>query len=226
MGASELEELRDRCARQEQEIRDLRARLASVQPAADPAAAGAVESEPAPATEPAPAVAAEESIPVARPVDEAALAAASGKTHTVVSGDTFTRIATQHGVSLKALMAANPTVKATALKLGQKIVVPAAPAPAPATSTSGAVPEAGATADPGDAAGAVTTGRAQGIQQHQAEPKEKIITVITTEDMSFGEFAEKYGTDVQRLNSLNMLDLAPTSNLAKGSDLMVPERKP
>jgi LysM repeat protein len=224
MGASELEELRDRCARQEQEIRDLRARLASVQPAADPAAAGAVESEPAPTTEPAPAVAAEESIPVARPVDEAALAAASGKTHTVVSGDTFTRIATQHGVSLKALMAANPTVKATALKLGQKIVVPAAPAPAPATS--GAVPEAGATADPGDAAGAVTTGRAQGIQQQQAEPKEKIITVITTEEMSFGEFAEKYGTDVQRLNSLNMLDLAPTSNLAKGSDLMVPEPKP
>ena len=47
-----------------------------------------------------------------------------------------------------------------------------------------------------------------------------------TEDITYGEFAEKYGTDVQRLNSLNTLDLAPSSNLAKSSQLMVPEPQP
>ena len=225
MGASELEELRERCARQEQEIRDLRARLASVQPATDSGTPAAVTA-PTPTTEPAPAATAEELIPVARPVDEAALAAASGKTHTVVSGDTFTRIASQHGVSLKALMAANPTVKATALKLGQKIVIPVAPASATSTAAPEASAAAAVTAATADASGTATSAPAQGIQQEQVERQEKIITVTITEDITYGEFAEKYGTDVQRLNSLNTLDLAPSSNLAKSSQLMVPEPQP
>lgn len=205
MGASELEELRDRCARQEQEIRELRARLAATSPAsAEPAVLPAGTPAPTPAEAP---------IPVARPVDEAALAAASGTSHTVVSGDTFTRIATQHGVSLKALMAANPTVKPTALKLGQKIAIPAAPTAVTPPST----PADAVVADPAAPVDPVATA---------APPREKIITVTIKESITYGEFAEKYGTDIQRLNSLNTLDLSPTSNLAKGSQLMVPEPKP
>lgn len=208
MGASELEELRDRCARQEQEIRELRARLAAAPPsAAEPADLPAEAAAPTPAEAP---------IPVARPVDEAALAAASGTTHTVISGDTFTRIATQHGVALKALMAANPTVKPTALKLGQKIAIPGTPAAVP---TPSATPDAAA-ASPGNPSAPLDPVAPPTPQQ------EKIITVTIKESITYGEFAEKYGTDIQRLNSLNTLDLSPTSNLAKGSQLMVPEPKP
>jgi LysM repeat protein len=56
---------------------------------------------------------------------------AGGETvHVVKSGDTLTKIAKQHGVSLKALRAAN-NLKTDQIKVGQKIKVPAA-APAPA----------------------------------------------------------------------------------------------
>ena len=40
--------------------------------------------------------------------------------------------------------------------------------------------------------------------------------------MSYGEFAAKHGTDIERLNSLNGLDLNTTTVLAKGSELYVP----
>ena len=40
--------------------------------------------------------------------------------------------------------------------------------------------------------------------------------------MTYGEFASKHGTDVERLNALNGLDLTTATVLAKGSELYVP----
>jgi peptidoglycan endopeptidase LytE len=56
-------------------------------------------------------------------------AAAGDSVHVVKSGDTLTKIAKQHGVSLKALRSAN-NLKTDQIKVGQKIKVPSA-APAP-----------------------------------------------------------------------------------------------
>ncbi len=44
--------------------------------------------------------------------------------YTIKSGDTFSKIAQQAGVSLSQLMAANPTANPNALQIGQKIVIP------------------------------------------------------------------------------------------------------
>ena len=40
--------------------------------------------------------------------------------------------------------------------------------------------------------------------------------------MTYGEFAAKHGTDAERLNALNGLDLTTATVLAKGSELYVP----
>jgi hypothetical protein len=40
--------------------------------------------------------------------------------------------------------------------------------------------------------------------------------------MTFGEFAAQHGTDIDRLNELNGLDLSSATVLAQGSELYVP----
>ena len=50
---------------------------------------------------------------------------AGGAEYVVVKGDIMAKIARKNGVTLKALVAANPDVKPTKLKVGQKLVIPA-----------------------------------------------------------------------------------------------------
>jgi LysM repeat protein len=54
------------------------------------------------------------------------------QTYSVKSGDNLTKIATQHGISVKALRAAN-ALKTDSIKVGQKLKIPAKAASAPAT---------------------------------------------------------------------------------------------
>jgi LysM repeat protein len=72
----------------------------------------------------------------AAPVPTESPSAAGEQTYTVKSGDNLTKIATQHGVSVKALRAAN-ALKTDSIKVGQKLKIPAkaasAPVAAPAT---------------------------------------------------------------------------------------------
>jgi peptidoglycan endopeptidase LytE len=56
------------------------------------------------------------------------------QTYTVKSGDNLTKIATQYGISVKALRAAN-ALKTDSIKVGQKLKVPAKTATAPTTPT-------------------------------------------------------------------------------------------
>jgi LysM repeat protein len=75
----------------------------------------------------------------AAPAADTTGASASGETYTIKSGDTLTKIAHAHGVTLKALKAANPSVDPNHIKVGDKLTIPskaetaapAAPAPAP-----------------------------------------------------------------------------------------------
>jgi LysM repeat protein len=53
-----------------------------------------------------------------------------GSTYTVQEGDSFASIATQFGITVEALAAANPGVDSTAMQVGQVLVVPPPPAPA------------------------------------------------------------------------------------------------
>ncbi|KQN99782.1 hypothetical protein ASF21_13420 [Arthrobacter sp. Leaf234] len=65
--------------------------------------------------------------------------------YTVKGGDTLGAIASRHGVSLQALLAANKMSMTTIIYPGQKLTIPgkgAAPAPAPAPAPSDLVPHA------------------------------------------------------------------------------------
>ncbi len=63
--------------------------------------------------------------------------------HVITRGDTFDSLSKKHGVSVKAIQAANPALNPTRLKIGDKVKIPARTAAAPAaapTSLSSADP--------------------------------------------------------------------------------------
>lgn len=53
-------------------------------------------------------------------------------------------------------------------------------------------------------------------------PDKKIRPVTIEGEMTYGEFATRHGTDAERLNALNGLDLTTATVLAKGSELYIP----
>ncbi len=89
------------------------------------------------------------------PQEIATPAVGGTKPYTVVKGDSFYKIAKDHGISLKALQAANPNVDSRKLKPKQTLQIPEAAATAPAVTGSNTTPatEAGQTTytvKPGD----------------------------------------------------------------------------
>jgi LysM repeat protein len=173
--------------------------------------------------------------PVATPAKEVALEA-PGKSHTVQAGETFTSIAKKHGVSSAALMAANPTVQATSIRLGQLIRLPESPAEVGQSGNDSNVPsetvpvlqapEAQApqvqASEPPPLAPAPPV--AQGAEELKpasasAVTRKKYQAVVVERDMTFGEFATLHQTSTERLNELNGLDLSSTTILAKGSEI-------
>ena len=165
-------------------------------------------------------------------------ATASGGSHIIQPGDTFSSISRQHGVSVEALQAANPGLDPKSLKPGQKLLLAASTKP---TATRAETPEQAAAAQPADAPekpattepapdASPTVSQAEkpdepaAVVPAPAPPEEKVRTVVVDAEMTFGEFATRHGTDIQRLNQLNGLDLAGATVLAKGSELYVPIR--
>lgn len=49
----------------------------------------------------------------------------TGRTYVIVSGDSFSKIANQFGVSLQSILDANPNADPRRLAIGQKIIIPA-----------------------------------------------------------------------------------------------------
>jgi N-acetylmuramoyl-L-alanine amidase len=110
----------------------------TAKPAAKPAPKPAAKPAPKPAAKPTPKPAAK---PAPKPATKPAPAKpAAAKTYVVKSGDTLSRIAADHGVSLSAVLAANGMNLRTIIYPGQKIILvgkaPAAPKPAPAAPSS------------------------------------------------------------------------------------------
>lgn len=179
--------------------------------------------------------------------DPAPVRSASTKSHTVSPGETFFSIAKKHGISTAALVAANPSVKAAALRPGQvlrlgagapptdlisaptsrakatssvaKASAPAAKAsPAPTASASPVAPVKAPTPSPAPAADE------EEVETAEAPAESKFRAVTIDGEMTYGAFAAKHGTDAERLNALNGLDLTTATVLAKGSELYVPAR--
>jgi LysM repeat protein len=173
----------------------------------------------------------------------ASLAKSEAKTHTVQQGETYSSISRKYKVSTEALIAANPSVKASAMRPGQVIKItggksttttisaPATPVKAaaessPAPTAKAPEPKASALAQsaPPEAKTAEAPAPAPVVDEVPAETThEKKFRSITIDDQTtYGEFAAKHGTDAERLNALNGLDLTTATVLAKGSELYVP----
>ena len=59
-----------------------------------------------------------------RTISTQSVSTSSSSSHTVKAGDTFSSISRKYGVSVSALIAANPTVKPTKIAVNQKLVIP------------------------------------------------------------------------------------------------------
>lgn len=161
------------------------------------------------------------------------------KTHKVETGETLFSISKKHGISTEALVAANPRVKVTSLRPGQ-VVSLGGDAPAttmisspvraqtpPAVEKSPSAPptrETPVVSSVTPAAPAITSTPAPAAETAvpAATPEKKIRPITIEGEMTYGEFAAKHGTNAERLNALNGLDLTTATVLAKGSELYVP----
>ncbi|RPJ35835.1 MAG: LysM peptidoglycan-binding domain-containing protein [Verrucomicrobiaceae bacterium] len=150
-------------------------------------------------------------------------ASAANGVHIIQPGDTFAGISRQYGVSLESLLAANPGVNPKALKPGQKVQLATAPKPPAPKPASPSEPAPTPAASPPATPPTVESPAAPETAPAESPPANGgVRTVMVDAETTFGEFAAKHGTDIQRLNELNGLDLTSATVLAKGSELYVP----
>jgi LysM repeat protein len=143
--------------------------------------------------------------------------------HTIQSGETLSAVSRRYKVSVDSLMAANPGINPKTLKVGQKIRLAGTSEPAAVASSTPPPSAPVATANETPTAAANPTSPQQPAEQTvSAEPEAKIRTVMVENELTFGDFATQHGTEIQRLNELNGLDLTAATVLAKGSELYVP----
>ena len=99
----------------------------------------------------------------------------------------------------------------------------ATPPSAPVSVAETAPPAAAQTSQPPATPAAPSPDPTPVVESSPAPNTEKKIRSVTIEgEMTYGEFAAKHGTDPDRLNDLNGLDLTHATVLAKGSELYVP----
>lgn len=162
----------------------------------------------------------------------------SAKSHEVKQGETFSSISKKHGISTAELIAANPAIKPTALRPGQVVSLVSSSAatttisastkapeprnsPAPAKKVPAAVPNNIPVSTP--AAVSKSPAAPEPVAESTAPAAEKKVHPVTIDgEMTYGDFAAKHGTNTERLNALNGLDLTNATVLAKGSELYVP----
>jgi LysM repeat protein len=144
--------------------------------------------------------------------------------HTIKSGETLTLIAKQYAVSIESLMLANPSVKPTALRPGQKIILPQSINASKETVPSKEIQNDSSSieAHPSDQTPLEPSATDESGAETAFPIKRTARTIATDREMTYGELAAEYGTETDRLNSLNGLDLPPSAIVVKGADLLVP----
>ena len=128
----------------------------------------------------------------------------TAKQYTVVKGDSFYKIAKANGITIKALIDANPGVDSAKLKVGQALQLPAGAEPATAVSATLPTSAIATTSQP-----AAPTGKAQARY------------VVKSGD-SLSRIARAHGTTVQALKAANGLT---SDRVVAGQTLKMPETK-
>jgi LysM repeat protein len=159
-----------------------------------------------------------------------ATASASG-THKVKQGETLYSIARHYGLSVGALQAANPGVKAAGLQIGQSLRLGGKTT---ASRTSRSQPAAAKTSEKkaAETAASKPAPAAETKTESSSAPANpasqtvtdapRIRSVAIDKETEFAAFAAAHGTSTAKLNALNGLNLNSSTVLAKGSELYVP----
>ena len=157
----------------------------------------------------------------------AAPAAKNLAKHQVKSGETFYSIARIHNVSMKSLQAANPEVVPTKMYVGQTLRIDGSAT----ASASNAVQN---TKKPQKTAASAAPKRTELASQKKTPVKQPapsasragaeptIRTITVDQQITYGQFATRHGSNTTQLNELNGLSLNKNTTLAKGSELYVP----
>ena len=153
-----------------------------------------------------------------------AQARAQARSYTIKSGDTLSQIAERYGLGLSQLMSANPGINPERMRIGKKITIPS-------TYQNNRSQPSGYASPPLRSLQREpqTTPQSQLQPQYKSHPApakpegptHKILIKIP-KNTSFGEIAEKVGTDVHTLNQLNHCALSATSRIPANGTLYVP----
>ena len=165
-------------------------------------------------------------LPEPRIVSSGAVQPGGGSSYTVKEGDTLAGIAGRFGVSLEDLLAANPSLDASRLSIGQAVKLPPSEAP-PAAATPAAASTQTAATEPPATATAVET-------PTEAPPTSTPPPAATNTPASLGQtytvvegdipvtIAEKFGITVEALMAANP-GVDPTA-LYIGQVLIIPPK--
>ena len=142
-------------------------------------------------------------------------------------GDTLPEIADRFGLGLSQVIAANPGIQPHRIGIGKRITLPAA-VRSPRTQTSGyaspplnsiqrepqATPQSSYTPQYNSAPALI----------EPEGPSHKVLIKIP-KSTSFGEIADKVGTDIDTLNRLNHCALSATTRIPANGTLYVPSEQ-
>ena len=199
---------------------------------------------PAEAKAPMPVPAAPKPVPVHKPEPKAATKPTED--YKVQHGDTLYGIARRHKMSVGDLKSLNPKTEER-IVAGQSIVVIGKPKKAtppslgisktrtiaaPKSAPKKSITKKPVASKPAPVRKETSAPKPKPIvAREKEEPKAKpapipktISTIIVMEELSFGDFAKKYGTTPEQLNSLNGWDFKESLVLAQGSEIYVPGR--
>ncbi|MGJ8725425.1 MAG: LysM peptidoglycan-binding domain-containing protein [Roseibacillus sp.] len=159
-----------------------------------------------------------------------AQAQARARSYTVQSGDTLSQIAERYGLGLSQLMSANPGIDPARMRVGKRLNIPStysSPANNQQPAGYASPPLRSIQREP------QATPQSQLTPQYKSAPtppqpqapSHKMLIKIP-KNTSFGEIAEKVGTDVDTLNQLNHCALSATSRIPANGTLYVPAPAP
>jgi LysM repeat protein len=133
--------------------------------------------------------------------------------HKVADKETYYSIAKKYGVSVNELEKQNPKINPRALRIGQVVEIPEKQEALEKTETVATTDHVPTLGGPNHTSTVSTGG--------QLRASEKPIRI--TKEISYSEFAKNHNTTTSRLDELNGLRLDPTTILAQGSELYIPE---
>lgn len=137
----------------------------------------------------------------------------SGGSHTVQSGETFSGIAQRHGVSTAELIASNPGIPPTRLRVGTSLRIPGGNSVRTASQPAPGNPQV--------ATRASSKPRPDPVDYYQPKQAGQQLVAIET-PTRYIDLARRYQTSVLTLNRLNKIQLSANQLIAAGSEIYVP----